>query len=327
MKGLFRAEWLRLRKRRSLQVIVLALPALATFFFIAGVASIYEPPPVDAAFYRQMYIDGGYVVGLPPEEADRLLDEVVESERVNYAMTLEGVALQRATFAFPQSIVTILGNMTLGLLAFILLTATTIGDEFGWATIRTTLLASSHRFRFLAVRLVALLVAVLVTLALLLLLGGILPFVLNVTSKPIAPLPDINLGALLVYIGGQLAGAFAVVCFATLVTVIVRHGALTLVASLVWVAVEAAVLLLLFKFEPFQDKGDLQWTLPILPVRGISEIGQVAARAASGLPSYTGEVVSRDPSGALLPIAALLVWGAACAALAFRRFGRMDIVE
>ena len=42
------------------------------------------------------------------------------------------------------------------LLALVLLTATTIGDEFGWGTIRTTLLGSSHRWRILLVRLGAL---------------------------------------------------------------------------------------------------------------------------------------------------------------------------
>lgn len=90
MSGLLRAELLRLRKRRSLQVIVLGVPLLVAAFFVLGYTSIYDMPAFDAAAERQSLIDQGYVVGVPPDEAERLLDEAVEQSRQGYAMAEEG---------------------------------------------------------------------------------------------------------------------------------------------------------------------------------------------------------------------------------------------
>ena len=327
MRGLARAEWLRLRKRRSLQVIVLAVPILAAFFFVAGYSSIYEPPPFDEATRRAELIAEGYVEGVPPEEVEQFLAELLESERASMEQWREQVVLARAGYAYPQSVVTVLGSGTLVLFALILLTATTIGDEFSWGTIRTTLLASSRRPRLLFVRFVALAALGAFTFALLILLGVLLPFVLQAAGAPLPQPPAIDGGALLVLLAGHLVAVLAVIAFAALATLTVRSGSLTLVVVLVYVVVEAAILALFTRFESFQGDGENAWLITTLPVRGIAAIGDTASRVASAMAHYPGEEIVRDLGPVWVPLAALMVWATLFAALAFRRFSRMDIVE
>ncbi len=333
MRGLIAAELLRLRKRRSLQVIVLAVPLLVAAFFFLSFQGLYEPPPFDAAQYRAQLIADGYGIGLPPEEVEQLIDQEVGFAEENERQWRDSVALQRATFVFPYSLVTVLGFSSFVLLALVLLVATTIGDEFGWATIRTTLLANSHRSRVLLVRLLALGAAALLMLGLLLLIGTVLPFALNVASGRLPPtLPAFDWGALLLLLGGQLLAAAAVISLATLATVMVRSGALTLVAVLVYVVVEAAILVFLTRFEPFQHDnegrpGALVWLLEAFPVRGLSTMASALGRTASGLPGYPGETFARDTAAAGLPMLSLTIVAAIFVTLAFRRFRRMDIVE
>jgi ABC-type transport system involved in multi-copper enzyme maturation permease subunit len=328
--GLMRAELLRLRRRRSLQVIVLAVPLLVGVTFVLGYNSIYEQPPFDEAAFRQEMLDGGFGVGLPPEELDPLLDETVESQRQMMAQVDESQRAIRATYAFPYSIVQVLGSGTFVLLALILLTATTIGDEFSWATIRTSLVASSRRRRFLLVRLAAIAVAGLLIFGMLLVLGALLPLLLNVPrSKLPATLPAFDGGAFLVLVGGELVASLLVIAFAALITLLLRNGALTLVSVLVWVAVEAAVLVLLLRFPNFsegQPPPDA-WLLDAFPLRGMTTLIQTATRAATGLSGYLGEPVSRDVAVAAVPITSFAILAAIFFALAFRRFSRMDIVE
>jgi ABC-type transport system involved in multi-copper enzyme maturation permease subunit len=223
--------------------------------------------------------------------------------------------------------VTVLGSGTFVFFALILLTATTIGDEFSWATIRTALLASSHRRRMLAVRLGALVAIAGFIFGLLLLLGTLLPAMLGAIGAPLPAATPVDTLALLALLAGEMVIAIAVIAFAAVATLLVRSGSLTLVVILVYVVVEAAVLALLLRFETFQDKGAGEWVLDTFPVRGIATLTDVASRAAGGLPNYPGEVIVRDLGGAGLPFVALLAWGSLFAILAFRRFSRMDIVE
>lgn len=333
MRGLVAAELLRLRKRRSLQVIVLAVPLLAGAFFFLGYQGVYEPPPFDAAQYRAQLIADGYVIGLPPEEAEELLDQEVAFAEQSEGQMRESIALTRASFLFPYSLVTVLGYATFVLLALVLLVATTTGDEFGWATIRTTLLANSRRSQVLLVRVLALGAAAVVMLALLLLIGAVLPTVLGVASRQLPPtLPAFDWSALALLLGGLLLAAAAVIGLATLATVLVRSGALTLVAVLVYVVVEAAFLVFLLRFDAFRfddagNPGELAWLLDAFPVRGFATMSGALGRAASGLASYPGDVVVRDVSPAGLPFVSLTIVAAIFLGLAFRRFRRMDIVE
>lgn len=328
MKGLARAEWLRLRKRRSLQVIVLAVPILVAFFFLAGYASIgSDPPPFDPAEVRARILAEGWLEGVPPEEADVIIAEQIEAERQMYPQQVESLNTARARFAFPQSLVSVLGSGTFVFFALILVTATTIGDEFSWGTIRTALLASSHRGRTLVVRLAALVAIAGFVFGLLLLLGTLLPALLGLIGAPLPATSPVDAVALLALLAGEMLIAVAVIAFAALATLLVRSGSLTLVVILVYIVVEAAILALLLRFEMFQENGAGGWVLDTFPVRGIVTLTDAASRAAGGLPNYPGEVIVRDLGAAGLPSVALLVWGSLFAVLAFRRFTRMDIVE
>ena len=340
MIGLMRAELLRLRRRRSLQVIVLAVPILVGVTFVLGFNSVYEQPPFDEGAFRQEMLDGGYGAGTPPEELEQLLDEAVKSQREMFAQLDESQRFIRATYAFPYSLVQVLGSGTFVLLALILLTATTIGDEFGWATIRTSLVASSRRRRFLFVRLGAIAVAGLLIFGMLLVVGTLVPLLLNIPpSKLPATLPDFDGGAFMVLLGGELVASVLVIAFAALTTLLFRNGALALVAVPVWVAIEAAVLLLLMRFPNFggpalSQVGDQPpppppdaWLLDAFPLRGFTTLTQTAGKAASGLPGYVGEVLGRNVAVVAVPITSFTILAAILLVLAFRRFSRMDIVE
>jgi hypothetical protein len=328
--GLLRAELLRLRRRRSLQVIVLAVPLLVGVMFVLGYNSIQDQPAFDAAAYRQELIDSGFALGLPPDQLEPLLAEAIESRRQEMASVEESQRLTRATYVFPYSLVHILGSGSFVLLALILLTATTIGDEFGWATIRTALIASSRRRAFLLVRVLAVVGAGVLIFALLLALAALLPLALNIPRAMLpAKLPQFDGGAFLVLLGGELVASVMVVGFAALITLLLRNGGLTLVSVLAWVAIEAAVLTLLLRFPNF-GQGEPPpdaWLLNAFPLRGMTTLVGQAGRAASGLPSYLGEAVSRDVGSAGVPIASFAILAATFFAFAFRRFSRMDIVE
>lgn len=337
MSGLFRAELLRLRKRRSLQVIVLGVPLLIGAFFVLGYSSIYHQPAFDEAAERQQLIDSGYVAGLPPEEAEPILRETLDSIRQNYAMGEQGERLTRAGYLFPYSLPAVLGYGTLVLAALLLLTATVVGDELGWGTIRTTLLASGHRRRLLAVRLTALVGAGAVMLGLVLVAGTVLPFVLGVPSAALpASLPAFDPGFFLVLLGGVVVAGIAVVGFGALATLAFRSGPLALIALPIYVAVEAAILVALLRLPSFGGTqgpdgnfvpGPDAWLLEAFPLRGLTTLTTTLGRAATGLPSYPGEVVARELGNAGLPIVTYVVLALALGALAFRRFQRMDIVE
>jgi ABC-type transport system involved in multi-copper enzyme maturation permease subunit len=335
MTGLVRAEVLRLRKRRSLQVIVLGAPLLIAVLFVMGWSSIYANPPFDAAAYRAQLIADGYVAGLPPEQAEPLLAEAVEQARQQYAFAEAGEANQRAAHLFPYSLATVMGSSVIVLVALLLLAATTTGDEFGWGTIRGMLLASGHRRKILAVRMAALAVAAVVMIGLTLVVGAILPFVLNVAAYRLPdPLPMFDYGALLVLIGGITVAALFMVCFAVLATLAFRSGPVALIVLPVWVAVESAILALLMRFPNIGGQmviggppGPDAWILELFPLRGLTTLMNVATAAAVGFPPYPDAPFSRSLAGVEVPILSFAVVALLFGALAFRRFNRMDIVE
>ena len=115
MSGFLRADWIRFRHRRDVLVIALALPVLAVVGYASGLTSSGNQFSFDPDFS-------------PPPEI------------------LAAMAAERQRFAFPQSVLTLLGSTGIGLLALVYLAVATVGDEFGWSTIRLSLLASSAAF-------------------------------------------------------------------------------------------------------------------------------------------------------------------------------------
>ena len=112
-----------------------------------------------------------------------------------------------------------------------------------------------------------------------------------------------------------------------LITLLARNGALALAGIPVYFAIEAAVLLLLIRFEPFGQDGDLAWVLDGFPLRGLTWLTDRVGHAATGIPNYPGDVVNRAIDAAALPMTTYAVLAVVLTALAFRRFSRMDIAE
>jgi len=329
VRGLLRADWLRFRKRRALQILVIAIPVLIAFFYLAGFrnATSYVPDTFDEQIARQNLIDEGAVNGVPPDQVDDMLRQMIDSERADYEQQLAQVRLTQSGYAFPQSFLVVLSSATYAFLALILLTATTIGDEFSWGTIRTMLLASSDRRPVLLARLLSLGAVAVFVFGTTLVLAVVLPGVLAVTGSVLPPAPPVDFGWLAILVLSDLVISLTVISFAAMATLIVRSGGLTLVVALAYVAIEGVAGGLLLRFEPFQDKGSLQWLLNVLPFRATVTILDKLGVAAGRVEIYPGSNGSFDPGAVWLSLAALVVWGAVFMAIAFWRFRRMDIVE
>jgi ABC-type transport system involved in multi-copper enzyme maturation permease subunit len=328
MRALLRAEWLRFRKRRALQIIIVAVPILATFFFVTSyrteVSNLYV---FDEALERQSLIDQGMTEGLPPDQAEEQIRQILDSEREQFAQQTELTKTRMSGYAFPQSLLAILANATFAFFALMLLTATTLGDEFEWGTIRTALLASSDRRRWLLARFGALAVAGAILFGLLLALGTILPSILGLTGTPPPAAAPLDAGYLGVLFAADVIISIVLIAFAGMATLLVRRGGLTLVFALVWLAVESALLALLLRFAPFQEHGDLTWVLSFFPVRAIVTVLDTLLRSAGRVELYPGDIVTRSPEAAWLPLGVLIAWGLLFAGVAYWRFRRMDIVE
>ena len=307
----------------------MAITVLATFVFLASYQSTkyFGDFPTDPAVIRQQLIDEGAVSGLPPEELDRILDEMVASQVENNRRMMDEQLVRQSAYAFPQSLLTVLGNVSFAVFALILMTTLTIGDEFSWGTIRGSLLASSRRSSFLLTRFVTLAGAGVLLLAILALLGLLLPFVVRALDPTLPAGAPVDGGGFALLLLSLFVIELTVIAFATLATLIVRSGGLTLVLVLVYVAIETAIQGLLFRIPDFQPDGDLEWVPKLLPVRAIAALLHDAAAVAGAVPQYIGEVVNRDVGLVSLPLGALAAWAAAFTVLAFWRFERMDIAE
>jgi ABC-type transport system involved in multi-copper enzyme maturation permease subunit len=337
MTGLLRAERIRLGRRRSLQAIVIAIPLLAATFFLLSFRSTDIQFVFDEAAERQSITASLTDQGLPPEDVKAQVDQIIADERASFEQMAAQMEATRATFAFPASVLTLLGSATaVYFFGMILLTATTIGDEFGWGTIRTSLLASSNRPRWLAVRLAVLVTLAVVGLLLLLLLSLVLPLAIAAVVGGLPQPPPVDPAALAVLTGGTLLVAIALIGFAAAATLVMRSGSLTLVAALVYVLAETAMVGLLGRLEPFRPEnsfgqgnpaGPLAWALNLFPVHAIQTFLVVAGQVAGNLTNGLSDVRSLQLTDTFLPLASIAGWAVIFMAIAMVRFTRMDVAE
>jgi len=299
MKGLLRADRIRLRHRRDLLIITLAVPILALVGYINGFLSIGSQFGFDPEF------------GPPPE-------------------IVAAIAAERQRYAFPQSILTLLGSSSIGLLALAYLGAATVGDEFGWSTIRTSLLASSDRVRFLLSRFAALGVVAGWLIGSLLLLGLVLPFVLKAVGADLSASAGVDTLGTLGYLGALMAVSFAILSFGILMALLARSGPGGLLIAVIYTLVESA----LGGLPVWQRDDVLGWVPSVLFARGATTLLDQANRAASAvrpLDVFLGDQPLDQPQPHVLPvpvgILVILAWGALFAAAALVRIRRMDIPE
>ena len=299
MRGFLRADWIRFRHRRDVLLIALALPVLAIVGYVSGLTSTGNQVGFDPDFP-------------PPPEI------------------VAAMAAERQRFAFPQSILTLLGSTGIGMLALVYLGAATVGDEFGWSTIRLSLLASSDRLRFLASRFVALGAVTGWIVGSLLVLGVVLPFVSNALGADLPAAPPVDSLGTLGYVASILLVAFAALAFAVLIALVTRSGPAAVVIAVIYTLVEAA-----FGGLPVWQRDDLlAWLPTVLFTRAASSLLDQTNRAAAAVRPFEdiiGDPAADQPLPHVLSIQAgilvVLAWACFFAVVAFLRMRRMDIAE
>ncbi len=208
MSGLIRAEWLRLRRRKDLWFVLAALAALATISYWGPLGSI------DSHF------------GFDPTQP-------VPAE------VLAQMAAERAQFAFPQSLLMVLQSGQIFVLALIAFaTAGTIAAEFVYGTVRTSLVASSNRRAFLAVRIGAMAVLAVLLPATVVIIGSIMPFIAVTVGVDLPSGQAIDAAGFAALLGSLFLFAMVVIGLASLLTVLFRNSGIALILAFAYFLVE-----------------------------------------------------------------------------------------
>jgi ABC-2 type transport system permease protein len=288
MIGLLRAEWLRLRKRRDIWLVALAIVALSIPAYFSGVSN---------AMANALNSGGQLPPDLPPEVVDQIKAQA-RHELLRYA--------------FPLSIGTVVQTAQVLVLALVAyLAAAVTGAEFAYGTIRTSLVAHGNRRGFLRVRLAALAAAALLLIALLVVLGVLLPLTAALlgTSLPVGADPDIGVAAGMV--GVMFLAACFVIGLTTLWAVLIRNAAIALVLTIAYVLIEGAVVGLIVRIAG--EQAPVRWLPPVADL-------QLLFDRATG-----GSIAA--PLSTPLAIAVGIAWVLALWAAAVRVLARADIRE
>jgi hypothetical protein len=330
MRALLHADWLRFRRRRDFWIIAIAVGVVAGISFISSYRSeAQDPPPFNEAEYRQQTIDSGFLVGLPPEEAAGDLEALVADARANEAQAdldreaQQAIALQK--YDVLQSPFTLIGSGIAPILALILIASLALGDEFRFGTVRTSLLAAGSRRRFLAARLISLLVLTASVFAALVLLGIILGVALRIVGAEVpAAVTAIDPGAGGAWLAAQVLATFVLILLGTALTVLLRSGAMPLLliilAGLIELFVTALPIFAPGQFLSGVPQAFLANSIRALTVRlGFDTHAIALAGAENGFAAIDLPVV--------VVAAVVVAWGLLFVLAADRRFRTMDIVE
>jgi hypothetical protein len=317
MLSLVRADWFRIRRRWDVWIIVLGIPALALFAYVSGALSSGN---------MQVQISGD----VPPEFQAQMAAQ-------DAAMR----AFNALPYQFPRSIVTVLEGATTWLvIGAAFLTASLIGHEFGWGTIRNVVLFQPDRSRYLAVRLLWIVGLVVAIFLALVALGALLPALVRVDPGdpaaltnldpsqgwvPYGPTASASLGGALLVAGAFLVSVAGGVALVGLCALKFRSVASGLLGAGIYVAGEGIFVGLVMS----RMTGDLRY-LPQLTLitRLTALVGD--AQQAAGLTSGGGGMSSSPGWVALPPLVGasiVAIWIAGLIALWFVVLRRADIHE
>lgn len=247
MNGLVRAEWLRLRKRRDLWIVGLALLALSIPAYFSGLAN------------------AGSHIGIGPGSED-IPPHVLAQIEVQLRQ-------ERLLYAFPLSIGTVIQNGQIMLLALVAYLAAAItGADFAYGTIRTSLVAHADRAGFMLVRLAGVAAAALLLIASLVVLGTVLPAIaiLSGTDMPTVAQPDI--GGLLGLLGATFLASLFLVGLTTAFALLIRNAAIALVLTIAYVFVEGAVVGLMV--ERLGHESPIRWLPPVADLQLLFQLAR-----------------------------------------------------
>lgn len=231
MNGLLRAEGLRLRKRRDLWLVGLALVALSTVAYASGLSS------AEANF------------GIPPGE--QIPPEI-----------LDHIRQQRLQYAFPLSIWSVVQNGQILVLALIAYVAAAVsGAEYAYGTVRTSFVAHADRRGFMLVRLAGLTVVSVVLIGLLVVAGAILPVIATLLGTRFPGVVDPEIGRLAGLVSVTVLTACFVIGLTSLWVVLVRNAAIALVLTIAYVLSEGAIVGYIVR--AVGEESPVRWVLPV----------------------------------------------------------------
>jgi hypothetical protein len=335
MNALLRADWLRLRRRKDLWIITIAVCVIGLVSFVAAYRSDASDPSwltTDAAQVRAEILSYTDFVGsgMSQTEIDEQIDAMVaEQVASNQQQLVEWEAQQQISlqkYAFPQSLFTVLGTGIIPLVALVLIASLAVGDEFRFGTIRTSLLAAGNRRRFLAARLVSLLTLTVGLFVVLSLLGTILGLGLGLLGADLgANTISVVAPSAVAWLGAQLLTTMVLILLAVALTVLLRSGALPLILVLIGALVELFVANLPI-FAPNELLSGVPQSFLIQSIRTLTmtlglDTNAIALSDTTGIPY---QAIAIPMFGVAAIIAA---WGVLFLVIADRRLRTMDVTE
>ena len=330
MTALLRADWLRFRRRLDLWVILVGVLVVGGLGFLAGYRSDASDPhwPTPAEISQQA-LEESFFEGMTQAEIDAQIDLMVvdmtamyEQSRIEWEIQ-QAVALQK--YDLSEAPFTLVGSGLPALLALVLIGSLALGDEFRHGTIRSSLLAASDRRRFLAARLVGLLLVTIGLHLALVALAVVLAVLLKVVGAEVnTPAVPIDALSAMAWLGGLILVTAAVVAFGAMLTIILRSGALTLLVILLAGLIEQFVFALpIFRPDQFLaavPQAFLTTNIQVLEAR-LGEATHAIPLVGAAMPQT---VLNLDLK---LVAAIIAAWGVVFLVIADRRIRSMDIVE
>jgi hypothetical protein len=317
MGSLLRADWLRIRRRWDVWIIVLGIPVLTLLAYVAGAMS---------AGNVHVFSSGD----VPPE-----LQAQIAAEEAALR------AFSALPYQFPRSIATMVEGATLWLiLGAAFLAASMLGNEFSWGTIRNVALFRPDRLRYLGARLAWLVGLILVTFVATVALGAIVPALVRVDPGnpaaltgdpsirgmfPPGPTGPVSLGGALLVAGSLFCMALAGMALAGLAALKFRSTASGILVAGIYAIAEG----ILASLWMSQAAGDLRYVPQMgLTIRLSALLGD--AQVAAGLTTAGGGQSSSPGWVALPPLlgaAIVALWLLGLLGLWFVVLRRADIDE
>jgi hypothetical protein len=317
MGSLLRADWLRIRRRWDVWIIVLGIPVLTLLSYVAGAAS------AGTSHFQ--------TVGEVPSEFQQQAAAQIAALH----------AFSALPYQFPRSIATMVEGATLWLiLGAAFLAASMLGNEFSWGTIRNVALFRADRLRYLVARLAWLVGLILLTFVAVVALGAVVPVLVRVDPGnpaaltgdpsimgmfPPGPTGPVSLGGALLVAGSLFCMALAGMALAGLAALKFRSTASGILVAGIYAIAEG----ILASLWMSRAAGDLRYVPQMgLTIRLSALLGD--AQVAAGLTTAGGGQSSSPGWVALPPLlgaAIVAVWLLGLLGLWFVVLRRADIDE
>ncbi len=331
--NLVRWEWFKLQ-RRWMPWILLAIMLLFSQLFIWGTFFSYKSQVQSSGevFIGGRDIEGSFRVScndvlagntssLPSNISPDMLQEL-KRQCASMAQGRDSQLREMYSgFTIPGSIPNVLGvAQSMGMILIAILTASTLGTEFGWGTMRAVLVRGTGRWQYLTAKLVllallagaALLVVSVVTLATSALAGALAP------QPPPGEVDSLGWNDAAINFGKAWFAMLPFVALAACVTMLTASSAVGMAVALAYYFAEQIVVgIFINLFDWFQNVADY------LMVENINTWmqGNQQGRVSFGGDGNLAEATTGELHAFLVLSAYLLVLGV----IAFRRFQKRDI--